>query len=98
MNLLSVVYKVISFDDSDGSACGAIRQKQWQHMEKLKLFLQMVEIEQTQLHLPEYKTYGGMNNVEFAFGIGGTDKLNSSSWLLDEWKAPNRKVYGGIIE
>jgi cytidyltransferase-like protein len=28
------------------------------------------------------------NNIEFVFGVGGKDKANSSSWLLDEWKAP----------
>lgn len=28
------------------------------------------------------------DNLEFVFGVGGTDKLNSSSWLLDEWKSP----------
>jgi mannose-6-phosphate isomerase-like protein (cupin superfamily) len=27
-------------------------------------------------------------NVEFRFGVGGTDKKNSSSWILEEWKAP----------
>jgi len=26
------------------------------------------------------------DNVEFAFGVGGDDKKNSSSWILDEWK------------
>ena len=44
--------------------------------------------DRTNTTTPEYKTYGDMNNVEFAFGVGGTNKLNSSSWLLDEWKAP----------
>lgn len=28
------------------------------------------------------------DNIEFVFGIGGTDKANSSSWILEEWKAP----------
>jgi mannose-6-phosphate isomerase-like protein (cupin superfamily) len=28
------------------------------------------------------------NNVEFVFGVGGFDKANSSSWILQEWKAP----------
>ena len=27
-------------------------------------------------------------DVEFVFGVGGENKMNSSSWLLDEWKAP----------
>ena len=28
------------------------------------------------------------DNLEFAFGVGGNHKQNSSSWILDEWKAP----------
>jgi mannose-6-phosphate isomerase-like protein (cupin superfamily) len=27
-------------------------------------------------------------NIEFVFGVGGEDKKNSSSWILQEWKAP----------
>lgn len=27
-------------------------------------------------------------DIEFVFGVGGTEKRNSSSWILDEWKAP----------
>ena len=26
--------------------------------------------------------------MEFQFGVGGTDKKNSSSWILGEWKTP----------
>ena len=90
---LSVVDKVISFDDSDGSACGAIHKTMATHG-KIKIIFANGG-DRTNTTTPEYKTYGGMNNVEFAFGIGGTDKLNSSSWLLDEWKATqNRKVWG----
>ena len=28
------------------------------------------------------------DNLEFAFGVGGFDKANSSSWILQDWKAP----------
>jgi len=28
------------------------------------------------------------DDVEFVFGVGGEDKKNSSSWILDEWKNP----------
>ena len=28
------------------------------------------------------------DDVEFVFGVGGTNKANSSSWILEEWKAP----------
>jgi mannose-6-phosphate isomerase-like protein (cupin superfamily) len=28
------------------------------------------------------------NNLQFVFGVGGFNKANSSSWILQEWKAP----------
>jgi mannose-6-phosphate isomerase-like protein (cupin superfamily) len=28
------------------------------------------------------------NNLQFTFGVGGFNKANSSSWILQEWKAP----------
>jgi len=28
------------------------------------------------------------DNLKFVFGIGGFNKANSSSWILEEWKAP----------
>ena len=39
-------------------------------------------------NVPEMDTFNDSRNVEFVFGVGGTDKMNSSSWILDEWKAP----------
>ena len=44
--------------------------------------------DRTNTTTPEYKIYGDMPYVDFAFGVGGEDKKNSSSWILDEWKAP----------
>ncbi|MDC0863163.1 adenylyltransferase/cytidyltransferase family protein [bacterium] len=35
---------------------------------------------------PEEKA--GIEKVSFAFGVGGTDKKNSSSWILKDWEAP----------
>jgi len=35
------------------------------------------------------------DDVEFAFGVGGHDKKNSSSWILTEWKAPKtERIWG----
>jgi mannose-6-phosphate isomerase-like protein (cupin superfamily) len=28
------------------------------------------------------------SNLSFVFGVGGENKMNSSSWILQEWKAP----------
>ena len=32
--------------------------------------------------------HAGLEKVSFAFGVGGDDKKNSSSWLLKNWEAP----------
>lgn len=81
---LSVVDKVISFDDSDDSACGAIYKTMATHSDIKIIFANGGD--RTNTTTPEYKTYGDMPYVEFAFGVGGENKMNSSSWILDEWK------------
>jgi len=83
---LSMVNKVISFDDRDNSACGAIYKTMATHGDIKIIFANGGD--RTNTTTPEFKTYGDMPKVEFAFGIGGNNKINSSSWLLDEWKAP----------
>lgn len=73
---------VFEFDDSDGSACSLL--------ERAKKHYPYMEIvfanggDRTAENIPEMTVEG----VEFAFGVGGEDKANSSSWILEEWKAP----------
>jgi D-beta-D-heptose 7-phosphate kinase/D-beta-D-heptose 1-phosphate adenosyltransferase len=81
---LSIVDKVIGFDDSDDSACQAIFHTLSTHGNIKLIFANGGD--RTNTTTPEYATYGDMSNVEFAFGVGGTNKMNSSSWILDEWK------------
>jgi len=81
---LSIVDKVIGFDDSDDSACQAIFHTLSTHGNIKVIFANGGD--RTNTTTPEYATYGDMSNVEFAFGVGGTNKMNSSSWILDEWK------------
>jgi D-beta-D-heptose 7-phosphate kinase/D-beta-D-heptose 1-phosphate adenosyltransferase len=81
---LSIVDKVIGFDDSDDSACQAIFHTLSTHGNIKLIFANGGD--RTNTTTPEYATYGDMPNVEFAFGVGGTNKMNSSSWILDEWK------------
>ena len=80
---LSVVDKVIGFDDSDDSACQAIFHTMSTNTGKI-IFANGGD--RTNTTTPEYTTYGDHPQVEFAFGIGGKNKANSSSWILDEWK------------
>jgi cytidyltransferase-like protein len=91
---LECVDEVIAFDDSDNTACAAIMQvlstksKSW-----TVVFANGGD--RTNTTTPEYQTYGDRKDVEFAFGVGGEDKKNSSSWILEEWKAPKtERVWG----
>jgi len=83
---LKMVDKVISFDDTDDTACGAI-YKTMATNSKVKIIFANGG-DRTNTTTPEYKTYHDFDNVEFVFGVGGEDKKNSSSWILEEWKAP----------
>jgi D-beta-D-heptose 7-phosphate kinase/D-beta-D-heptose 1-phosphate adenosyltransferase len=80
---LSCVDQVIAFDDSDDSACSAIFQTMSTNTGTI-VFANGGD--RTNTTTPEYTTYGDHPQVEFAFGVGGENKANSSSWILDEWK------------
>jgi cytidyltransferase-like protein len=84
LEALEVVDKVISFDDTDDSACGAIYKTMATNANVEIVFANGGD--RNNENTPEYKIYGGMNGVTFAYGIGGSNKKNSSSWILDEWK------------
>jgi len=83
---LSIVDKVIGFDDSDDSACHAIFHTLSTHANPKVIFCNGGD--RGSSNTPEMATYGDMPYVDFKFGVGGTNKMNSSSWILDEWKAP----------
>ena len=82
---LVCVDKVIGFDDSDDSACQAIFHTLSTNSGKV-IFANGGD--RTNTTTPEYETYGNHSDVEFAFGVGGEDKKNSSSWILKEWSQP----------
>ena len=80
---LEVVDKVIGFDDSDDSACQAIFHTMSTNTGTI-IFANGGD--RTDLTTPESKIYGDHPQVHFKFGVGGENKANSSSWILDEWK------------
>jgi len=78
-------------DDKDGSCKGVLR----------KLLNTMPDVElvfanggdRTSTNIPEMQ----INNkrLSFKFGVGGSDKKNSSSWILKEWKYfTEKRVWG----
>ena len=79
---LHMVDRVISFNDDDGSSIDAIRQVQAMFPNDDIIFANGGD--RTSDNIPEMI----FDTVEFVFGVGGDDKKNSSSWILDNWKAP----------
>lgn len=79
---LHVVDRVFEFDDADGSSCAAIEAVKLLHPNHEIIFANGGD--RTAGNIPEIRFEG----VEFAFGVGGSTKKNSSSWILEEWKSP----------
>jgi cytidyltransferase-like protein len=79
---LHMVDDVIEFDDSDGTACDAIRRVKAQYPNDEIIFANGGD--RTSENIPEQV----FDDVEFVFGVGGDNKANSSSWILEEWKTP----------
>lgn len=82
-NIQGVDY-VIDFDDSDGSAKKAIRMVRQSYPQDRIIFANGGD--RTDANIPEMTVVD--HNLEFQFGVGGKHKRNSSSWILQEWKAP----------
>ena len=80
---------VIAFDDSDGTACDAIRKVKEKYPDAHIIFANGGD--RTADNIPEMI----FDDVEFVFGVGGEDKKNSSSWILTEWKAPKTERQWG---
>jgi cytidyltransferase-like protein len=82
LNNLSCVDEVYTFDDKDGTACHLMHQVRAHYPNARIIFANGGD--RTAANIPEMT----VDAVEFVFGIGGSDKANSSSWILDQWKAP----------
>ena len=82
-NIVGVDF-VINFDDNDSSAKHAIQMVRQSYQQDRIIFANGGD--RTQTNIPEMDS--GVDNIEFVFGVGGKDKKNSSSWILQEWKAP----------
>ena len=90
---MEVVDQVIGFNDSDGSACQAIFYTLSIHGNIQLIFANGGD--RTNKNTLEYKMYNNHSDVQFAFGVGGSNKANSSSWILQEWKAPKTERQWG---
>lgn len=84
MSNIKGVDEVLEFDDFDGSARDAILRVRKQYPDAHIIFGNGGD--RTVTNIPEMDINDP--NLRFEFGVGGTNKANSSSWILEDWKAP----------
>lgn len=84
INNLSMVDEVYTFDDEDGSAKQFIKQVRAHYPDAELIFANGGD--RTAKNIPEMDVQD--SNLRFEFAVGGDDKKNSSSWILQDWKAP----------
>jgi cytidyltransferase-like protein len=84
---LACVDEVIAFNDDDDSACAAIYTVLATKGSRWKVVFANGG-DRTNKNTLEYTMYNNHPDVSFAFGVGGSDKKNSSSWILKEWSQP----------
>ena len=87
---LDMVDAVISYNDDDNSSCEGIA--------KCLDIAQTVVFcnggDRAKKNTPEVDKYGENPRVKFQFGIGGDDKMNSSSWILHGYFERQKKLLG----
>jgi cytidyltransferase-like protein len=79
---LKDVDSTMTFDDSDGSAINLLEDLKKSYPYATIIFANGGD--RTQNNIPEL----AVKDITFKFGVGGDNKMNSSSWILREWKQP----------
>ena len=78
---LKCVDVAIEFNDKDDTANDAIKMA-------LEVYDNIIFAnggDRGNTNTPEYEEFKDDNRVKFMWGVGGSDKKNSSSWILDRW-------------
>jgi cytidyltransferase-like protein len=84
VNNLKMVDETFTFLDDDGTAKNVIHQVRSHYPDAHIIFANGGD--RTADNIPEMDVDDA--NISFVFGIGGENKKNSSSWILEEWKSP----------
>ena len=85
---LRMVDSAVSFNDDDNSSVDLIKKA-------LVLFDDVSFAnggDRTQDNIPEIDAFDKDPRVQFAFGVGGSHKQNSSSWILKEWTSQKNSI------
>ena len=86
---LEMVDYVIEFNDDENNSINAIKQATQTFPGAKIIFANGGD--RTAENIPEMGLLDDIRykeNLEFVFSVGGDNKMNSSSWILEEWKAP----------
>lgn len=84
---LRMVDHCILFNDRDDSSIEAIKNIRSLYPNAHIIFANGGD--RTENNIPEMSHND--TNLSFVFSVGGSDKKNSSSWILEEWKNPKTK-------
>ena len=82
------VDSVISFNDNDGTAIELIKKVRRIYPDHPLVFCNGGDRTRDNIPEMEDETLKNDKDLKFLFGVGGSYKANSSSWILDEYKAP----------
>ena len=86
---LNMVDYIVEFNDDENNSINAIKQATRIFPGAKIIFANGGD--RTAENIPEMGLLDDelyKDNLEFVFSVGGDDKMNSSSWILEEWKAP----------
>lgn len=86
---LTVVDRVIEFDDSDETCCSGLEAIKKNYPNSIITFCNGGD--RNEKNIPEMR----INGINFKFGVGGSYKKNSSSWILKDYTYPSEdRVWG----
>ena len=84
---LKMVDEVYHLKDLDNTACDVLEYAKAKYPAAQIIFANGGD--RTKENIPEMQVQG----VDFVFGVGGDYKMNSSSWILEQWTHPKTKQY-----
>jgi cytidyltransferase-like protein len=91
---LRMVDEIVEFNDDDNSSSDAIVQVRRLYPDAHIVFANGGD--RTKENIPEMCVID--DNLEFMFSVGGDNKANSSSWILQEWKHPSQtRIWGKFM-
>jgi D-beta-D-heptose 7-phosphate kinase/D-beta-D-heptose 1-phosphate adenosyltransferase len=83
MQNIKGVLDVLEFDDGDKTCIDGLRKAREKYTNKIIKFANGGD--RNDKTTPE-TIFCNQNNIETLWGMGGTNKSNSSSWILKKWK------------